>query len=286
LIISESPYPKYNEPLQINESILCLGDLQIPFHDAKFISNCVRVSHAFGVYTCGWFGDAFDIYSLSIFLSELAKDLKEELDDDESFGSELSSQFKKIFWCNGNHDERMARALMQWLPVDRLRKLLGLGDHVKASDYFYAFIGDDWMATHPKNASVIPGRVPAALALKYRRNVLAFHGHGLAATMIDDLWAVDVGMCADRVRLGYVQLRQNTRPLMQQGAALMLRDVDGVFHLRLLNGMTDWGLEIATGAIWQEDQQRLSRRHSASATRLATSKKQPPQTRTRKRSKK
>ena len=53
------------------------------------------------------------------------------------------------------------------------------------------------------------------------------HGHtwGLAKSDSGLHWAVDSGICADPLRLGYTQLVHNTRPAQQQGAVLI---VDGL----------------------------------------------------------
>lgn len=228
----------------------------MPFHDARLISHCVTAARSFGVKTLGIFGDWFDFHALSIFLSASVKDWENELDNNEKYGNQLTSQFDRVIWSNGNHEERMARALMQWITVDRLRMMIGLGAHVQTTDYYHAEIGDDWIATHPKNSSVIPGRVPFALAQKYRKNIISFHGHGTGAVFANGFYCIDAGMCADPEKLEYTQLRHNTRPLMQRGAVLMLKDSRGVFHPRLLNDLTDWELEIATGALWQASQKR------------------------------
>lgn len=281
LIIAESPMPRYNTPLRIDESILCLGDLQIPYHDANFISQCVKVAKSFGVTACGWFGDAFDMHALSIFLAKQTKDLENELDFDESFGTQLASQFDKVYWIRGNHDARMAMALMQWLPTERIKKLIGLGDNVVTSDYFWSEIGTDWIASHPKNSSVIPGRIPSTLSAKYRKNVLAFHGHLVSASMFNGLWAIDVGMCADPEKLEYVCLRQSTRPAPQRGAALMLRNADGSFTHRTLSDATNWDLEMKAGEMWQKES-RASDRRMRSQNRYYKS----ATTRTRKRARK
>jgi len=258
-LIEQSPAPRYDAPPRIDESVLCLGDCQIPYHDAKFINHCADVASAFGVTTALWVGDAFDFHALGIFLSQNKDALSKEIEQDRKYGEQLANRFARVLWTNGNHEDRLSRMLAQYLKLEQTKTLFGLPKHVETSDYYFCEIGDDWIATHPKNASVIPGRVPSMLALKYRKNVLSFHGHLVGACQINGLWAIDVGVTCDPMRLEYPNVRHNTRPMMQRGAVLMLKDSHGKFRPRILNELTDFDFEMKAGEIWRKRQNTLRR---------------------------
>lgn len=249
-IVAESPHPKWDSPPLIDQSCLVFGDSQSPFIDAQFINHIKEIAFAYGVKQAVWAGDMIDLHAVSIFLSQRKQELHVELDEDEIMLGSIASGFENVLWLNGNHDIRISRALEAYLPLDRVRKMLGLDDNVKTTDYYYCYIGDRWMATHPKNSSVIPGRVPAVLAQKYRRNTLSFHGHLVGAVMTNGYWCVDVGVTCDPARLEYSSVVQTTRPLVQRGAALLLKGLDGEWRIRLLNDLTDWTHEKLCGEAW------------------------------------
>lgn len=255
-IVERSLHPRHNTPPRINESCLCIGDSQIPFHDSDFLNHCADVADAFGVRTVLWVGDIFDLHALGIFLSQNKDSLAKEIEQNRKYGKQLANRFRRVLWTNGNHEDRLSRALTQYLRIEQTKRLFDLPDHVETSDYYFCEIGDDWIATHPKNSSVIPGRVPTMLALKYRKNVLSFHGHLVGAVQINDLWAIDVGVTCDPMRLEYPNVRHNTRPMMQRGAVLMLKDERGKFYPRIMNELTNWKFEIESGAIWRKRKSR------------------------------
>lgn len=250
--VAASQHPRYNTPPRIDESCLVIGDSQVPFQDADFIDKCKAVALSFGVKEMVWVGDMIDLHAISIFLAQKKEPLADELLEDEIGLTSIAAGFDKVLWLCGNHDERLSRVLQAWIPMERIAKMLGLGSNIEASDYYHCFIGDRWMATHPKNSSIIPGRVPSTLALKYRRNVISFHGHLVGAVQMNDLWAIDAGVTCDPTRLEYSMVRQSTRPKVQRGAVLMLKDDDDEYHPRLLNDLTDWNLEQETGEQWQK----------------------------------
>lgn len=258
LIISESRAPKFNQPPQVDESCLNIGDCQFPYHDAVFLNRVVRVALAFGVEAINIVGDAFDFNALSIFISQVSKDINDELDQDEFYFKQLVAPFKKKLLVLGNHEYRLSRMLNQYINADRVRKLLGLDDSVVTTNYYYVFIGKDWQASHPDNSSIIPGQVPKMLSQKYRRNTISFHGHltGAAQSIDGLLYSIDAGVTCDPLRLEHTQVRQNTRPVATQGAVILLKDDYGKYHPRILNKFTDWDFEIKTGELWRNKQKR------------------------------
>jgi hypothetical protein len=225
-LMHESASPRYDNPPKIEkESVLILGDCQIPFHDAEFINQVKELAFSWGIKQCVWGGDILDLNALSIFLSR-EDNAQQELDESEVYLAELASGFDRALWLMGNHEERLFRALDAWIGADRIRKMMGLGSQVVASDYYYGLIGEEWIVSHPKNTSVIPGRVAMWLAEKYKRNQAILHDHvcGMAPTRDGSLLGISVGMCADPKRLEYVATRQNIRPEMCQGALILRYD--------------------------------------------------------------
>lgn len=239
--ISVSERPRYDDPPRIDgESVLLLGDCQIPFHDAAFINKCKELAFSWGVRRCVWGGDILDFATLSVFLTE-AQDADEELDEDERYLAELASGFEHVDWLLGNHEARLRNRLAKWLDAERIRKMLGLDTTVTAHNYFYCLVGADWIVTHPKNASELPARVAMWIAEKCGRNVAMFHDHvtGISQTRDGEHIGVSVGMCADSLRMEYQAIRQSKRPAMTQGAAILRWD-GARYWLHHLTAHTDF----------------------------------------------
>ena len=248
--MAASPYPRFNTPPRVDDSRLVFGDCQIPYQDADFLNKCKAVAFAYGVKKGVLGGDAIDFHAVSIFLAQFKQSLAEELDQDEIGLTSIAAGFDELLWLCGNHEERLSRMLQQWLPMERIAAMLMLPPNVVTTNYYYCHLGDHWEATHPKNSSVIPGRIPSILAPKYKRNVISFHGHLVGAVMMNDYWAIDAGVTCDPERLEYSMVRQSTRPKVQRGAVLMLLDADGVYHPKILNDLTNWDAEVYAGEQW------------------------------------
>lgn len=266
----ESTEPRYDNPPKIEaESVLVLGDLQIPFHDAAFLNKCISLARCWGIRRLLLGGDVLDLNAFSIWVTRSA-DANAELDEAERTMARVISGFATIDWLMGNHEDRIRKALGAWLSADRIRKLIGLGANVEAHDYYHCFVGDDWIVTHPKNTSVIPARVAVWLSEKFGRNVAMLHNHvcGVSQTRDGEHIGIDVGMCADPMRLEYNAIRMGTRPAMSQGA-LILRwcAEERRYYPHHLTQWADWEMLERIGEQWgKETESRKNRSGRASRT--------------------
>lgn len=65
LKIKESPYPKFDKPLEQEGDCLVLPDTEFPYHNADFINRCIDLALAWGVKQCCIAGDALHFNSIS-----------------------------------------------------------------------------------------------------------------------------------------------------------------------------------------------------------------------------
>ena len=63
--LRESPYPKYDQPLEMEGDALVIPDLEAPFHNADFVNRCLDLSQAWGIDQCILAGDFLHFDSLS-----------------------------------------------------------------------------------------------------------------------------------------------------------------------------------------------------------------------------
>jgi len=63
--LAESPYPRYDEPLEMEGDALVLPDMEMPFHHAEFINQCLKLADAWKIKQCIAAGDLLHFDSLS-----------------------------------------------------------------------------------------------------------------------------------------------------------------------------------------------------------------------------
>jgi len=221
--------PRFNKALKVKGPALVLADVHAPFHDAKWINQVCDLAVSWGIERCILAGDLADFNAFSSFGRDVGIDGNAELDTLADVVDALCAQFE-VYYFAGNHDVRPLRTLQSTgLTVDRIMRLFIPGERCHISDYHWCELscgGTTWHVEHPKNASVIPARVAQGLAVKFNRSVIAGHGHlwGITRDVSNRHWCIDSGICADPMRMGYVQQRHSTRPMMCQGAVIVTEE--------------------------------------------------------------
>ena len=222
---------KWNKPAIVEaERALVLFDVHVPFFDADWVNWCIGTALRFGCDTCIIGGDPVDFASVSKFGRQERIELEDEIRAGRQIIHVLASSFKQIVYGAGNHELRLSRTTDNNLALYDAMEMFVRDENVTVSDYHWTLLisnGIEFQVEHPKNISTIHGRVPAQLAAKYHRHILAGHGHlwGEAKDVSGQYWALDVGVCCDPERLAYNAKVHNTRPMMNQGAAMVLRGV-------------------------------------------------------------
>jgi hypothetical protein len=146
----------------------------------------------------------------------------------------------------GNHDSFLLRMTEMQLSHQDLIRLAGFETAFQATDYFYCIVqdklGNKWRISHPRNTSVIGGNVPAKLAMKYKMNVVAGHGHliGVQYDLSGTYLAIDGGVCCDPEKLLYAQQRDNIRPRMTKGAVILKESNGKIYPHHILPDTVDW----------------------------------------------
>ena len=207
-----------------------MGDVHCPFHDAHWMDRVIGLALKRGVRQVILAGDFADFNAFSSFGRDVGIDADAELDALSALMDALIATFERVYYIAGNHDVRPLRVLKDaGLSAPALMRLFAPrpdDKHFFTSDYHWCRLtsgGVPWQIEHPKNASVNATIVPKALAAKYGCHVIGTHGHtwGMTRDVSGRYFAVDSGICADPLRLGYTQLIHNTRPLQQQGAVIV-----------------------------------------------------------------
>jgi hypothetical protein len=213
-------------PPTMEGDALLLFDIHSPCHDARWINRCVDLALRWGVRQCGIGGDLVDFTAFSIFAKSDAYVVQEEIVQTERILTALESAFDSIIYSAGNHDVRLSRLTGWMLPVETaVRLFMRSGKTIFTRSYWWSLDsgGESFYIEHPRNASVSQTMVPARLAAKYHKHVIAGHGHlqGTGHDVSGRYWAIDAGICADPERLEYYQMQHTIRPAMMPGAVIV-----------------------------------------------------------------
>lgn len=242
-----SPMPRYDKPPVISPDCLILSDTHVPFHDAKFVNNCIELAEAWNIKNLCLPGDTFDMTAVSKFHTRPETNLKIELNEGQKFFIAMSQAFDDILFLPGNHERRLLHLLEEQIEMEHFLSLMRAGSKVRTSSYSYGFVGrrnSDWLVGHPRNASIVAGRVPVSLIRKYPqiKGVATGHGHlvGLVISEDGERMCVDIGIAADPKRFDWVSENISIRPSMAQGALILKKLDSGAIWPYALYPKMDW----------------------------------------------
>ena len=165
-------------------------------------------------------------------------DLDKEIAQSEPLFKALD-YFEEIYLIRGNHESRVTRITDGKIQAKHILALFGqkIHDKFKYTPYDKVFIGDTFMAVHPKSYSQISGSTAVRLAEKYHRHVLNAHGHFIALRYdrSGKYMGIDLGGLFDPQKVDYINLQTTTHPAWNQGFGMIYRGKFWHFH----EG-TDW----------------------------------------------
>lgn len=115
----ESEFTIYKLP-KVNNRILFLSDIHLPYHNVKAITEAIKYGKQKKVNTVWLNGDIMDCYQASAHEKDPSKrDMSGEFEVARDFLDKLRKAFPKakIFYKEGNHEKRWKRFLMKNAPI-------------------------------------------------------------------------------------------------------------------------------------------------------------------------
>ena len=250
LSVPTSHREKFNKPEVIREPCLVIFDSQIPFHDADFINRLLELATDWGIRQGLSGGDLLNMTSFSRFYEKpLDKVWEKERDDAIRVLAAMGDAISSWFLVKGNHEDFLLKKLEEQIDHEGILALVdnrtGFLKGYTATDYYYCEVrlgGSLWRITHPRNISVIHGRIPQRLCERHHCNVASGHGHlaGMTPDYSGKYMACDVGVTCDPLRLDYSALRDSTRPAQCQGALILQLGDDNKCHPYHILPDADW----------------------------------------------
>lgn len=165
--------------------ILIVADLQIPYHDKRYVKAVKNFITAVKPDEIGQIGDFLDEPQPSQWskgrAGEYAKTLQADINEGKRILDEIHFDWIKF----GNHDLRVEEYVRRYAPalegldVLRFDRLLGLEDYETRLERQPFTIAPGWVAAHGHEGSLsaISGRTAYSLAEQYNRSVVCGHTH-------------------------------------------------------------------------------------------------------------
>jgi len=230
-LIADAPTPRFDEPLHvIADRALILPDPHAPFHDAHWCNRVIALALRYGCDTVAVPGDLVDFTAFSKWGRQERVEAEDEIRAARDLLHVLATDFEHVIYGGGNHEMRLPRITGNLLELRDTMDMFVRDSNVLTTDYHWFELesgGQTFYVEHPKNASVIPARVPAKLVEKLGCHVIGAHGHqwGMVRDVSGRFWCIDSGVCCDPLKLAYIQKVHNTRPRVYQGAVIVREGV-------------------------------------------------------------
>jgi len=200
-------------------------DWHIPYHSEAWVEKMIAGAEMFGARRLYIVGDYTDQHGLSKFLDATSEDLHATIATVRAMFNKLLHHFDAIYWLQGNHDVRIAKALANRLQLDSLYELFVPKDNPKHrcihfSTYPYAYLKygdseyDKWLIIHPKEYRKVALSAANDLATVHLASVYNTHGHtvGNGRHRSGRFAIVDGGGMFDATKVEYKMTQLTTHP--------------------------------------------------------------------------
>lgn len=209
---------------------IILPDPHAPMHDAAWMNRCIGLALRMGCDVAAIPGDLVDFSAFSKYGRQERVEAEDEIRSARQVITALARSFPTVVYAGGNHEMRLPRKTDNLLELRDVMDMFVNAPNVQVTDYHWFELvsgGELFYVEHPKNASVAATAIPKRLCVKLGAHVIGTHGHvwGMSRDDSGRYWAIDCGVACDPLRLAYVQKVHSTRPVVYQGACLVL---DGV----------------------------------------------------------
>lgn len=248
----------FQPPIHVtSQGALVLADLHVPYHHQEFLTKALDVGGAWAVSDVYIIGDLFNFDSLS---QHPANEHRVSVERDfEGVGKVLQAiasrpNVLRIFVCNGNHDERLAKSaganiLLKHLVAAAMAQYR-IEAKVYVTEYDFLYHNERWLVGHLSHYSRRPGERAKKIAEKFRRNVAVGHDHiqGFTSTADGKFLAISIGAMFGETSFSatpfwYKERRLSDFPEPQRGFLVLHKDVPYLFNeygLSVLNGGASW----------------------------------------------
>lgn len=223
----------YSDRLLVpDRRIAVVSDVHIPYHDEELLAQLLHRCSEHHIEAVVWLGDLMDVPTFSRYgLTDQSTSFIRELEIARGVIEVMSEVVPVQYWSKGNHEQRWMKKLENQVYMDQLGRMAGLSTLIDTGTLLLsdnptldAFDGT-WMLTHPAQYGSVPLSVPAALARKFRQNIMSGHAHHYGQAVADGFVVVETGGLFDPRLHAYIQHGVTTHKQWCQGYWFL---IDGV----------------------------------------------------------
>jgi hypothetical protein len=188
----------YDDHIVLDDDVVIISDLEIPYHDVELLGYAVSVGKMFGITTLVIAGDFLALDALGYWPNEDTDLGGRYTVDDSLLEGEvvlrgLLQWFQKVILIKGNHEQRGTRQ-KEWAFFRMMqRQWEELGD-VELSYYKWCIVQDKRIE-HPANYRKVPGSVARERAEIENTDTVCAHNHHFSYSFTRDgqHQAIDLG---------------------------------------------------------------------------------------------
>lgn len=162
------------------------ADWHSPITSMKWLTRLLKVSHKLKIRDVAIVGDLMDNHHLSKYLSkDHSYSWDDELDLTLQLITRLLEEFDDVWWCYGNHEDRVPAAMKGCDPLTTMVKHIAstLPGKMHMSHQAAMYLGEDWLLVHPKMFSRDGAKTAVDIAAIQHKNVATGHGHHFGMKM-------------------------------------------------------------------------------------------------------
>jgi hypothetical protein len=175
---------EYSPLAIVDSNVLVAPDWHGPFFDRKLESALYRVAKEYSVKTLLVPGDFWDCDGYTSFLKmTYMETFQEEIKHVSRLLDNIGNNFKKVYFCRGNHEKRWLSMNKGLVGIQQLFAILESGaDYEVTLDDHMLLISkpETWRISHPQNFSPCQLSVASRLADIHHMNIFSAHGHQFA----------------------------------------------------------------------------------------------------------
>lgn len=216
--------------VKTNEPVLVINDNHIPYDDRLLEQQMYKVADEYSVDIMMVVGDFWDCEGYKNESKYVSMTWFEAFVDEKMAVADrlarLVDNFKRLYFCRGNHELRWMKYNRGMVGIDELFATTRVAGkyHVTLDDHMVLEQKNTkWLLIHPDNYSPSQLSVPFSIADKVQCNVLCAHGHHLAKgySRTGEYQIVDNGGMFDSDQIEY--LRRTTKfPSVMSGFSLIM----------------------------------------------------------------
>lgn len=214
-----------------SNGIMIANDFHCPQEDEMWIEKILKKGENYNYRDLAILGDLNNIDCFSRFLKDKTASWDIEVEATKKLWRKLAGVFNRVWIIPGNHPKRVDKKTDNNWKFGELLKITIPEDidlEINSTDRNYMVIiheGTKWLCAHPKEYSMVIGRIAMKLSNAWDMNVIAAHSHTGSKTTWwengNERVAIDNFCMCDPEKVTYLQEEVTSHPKWVRGFSML-----------------------------------------------------------------